>query len=104
MLLTNSQVRLTVTNGVGTANYEIYRKPIVGDPAYPWMLHLIGSLGQTNFTANLGIETIGFFKATEGLDWDSDGIPNWMDAQPSNPAVGALTITIDSPANGSTVD
>lgn len=95
-----NQLQLKITNGVGTANYEIYRTPILDDPTYPWTLHLIGTLGQTNFTADMGIETIGFFKATAGLDWDGDGIPNWLDAQPGNTNVGALTITIDSPVDG----
>ena len=104
IMLSGTNLLLKVTNGVSTANYEIYRTPVLGDPAYPWILHLIGALGQTNFTASMGIDTVGFFKANSGLDWDSDGSPNWADAQPSNPAVGTLSITIDSPANGSTVD
>jgi hypothetical protein len=33
-------------------------------------------------------------------DSDGDGVPNWEDADPNNPNVGILTITIDSPANG----
>jgi len=33
-------------------------------------------------------------------DSDGDGVPDWMDANPYDPTVGALTITIDSPSNG----
>jgi hypothetical protein len=99
-----NQLQMEITNAVSTANYEIYRTPVLGDPFYPWTLHIIGSAGQSNFTATMGIETVGFFQAGIGSDWDSDGVPNWLDAQPSNPGVGALTITIVSPANGSTVD
>ena len=97
-------MQIVITNGVGTASYEIYRTPILDDLAYPWTLHLIGALGQTNFTADMGIDTIGFFKATAGLDWDGDGVPNWLDALPSNVAVSNLVITIDSPLHGTIFD
>jgi len=103
-LVSTNQLQIQITNAVSAANYEIYRTPVLGDPAYPWTLHLIGSVGQSNFTANMGIDIIGFFQAGVGSDWDSDGVPNWLDAQPSNPGVGALTITIVSPTHGSTVD
>jgi hypothetical protein len=95
-----NQLLLNVTNGLSTANYEIQRRAILADPSYPWTPHLTGTLGQTNFTVNMGIETIGFFKATAGLDWDQDGIPNWMDGDPSNTNVLRLSITIESPLHG----
>ena len=47
---------------------------------------------------------VGFFQAAEGDDWDGDGVDNWADAQPSNPAVSNLVVTIEFPADGSTVD
>ena len=100
-LVNTNQLQLDITNGLSTANYEIYRTTALSDPLYPWTLHMIGNLGQTNFTASMGIDTLGFFKATAGLDWDSDGIPNWQDAQPSSTNAGILTITIDSPVSGS---
>jgi hypothetical protein len=34
---------------------------------------------------------------------NGDPFPNYEDAQPGNPAAGILTVTIISPANGSTV-
>lgn len=95
-----NQVKLSVTNSTSGVSYEIYRTPVLDDPAYPWTLHLIGTLNQTNFFADYGVETDGFFKATEGRDWDSDGILNDRDGQPSNASVGALTIVIDSPTQG----
>ena len=39
----------------------------------------------------------------ENLDRDGDGVQNWLDAQPDNPAVGVLSITIDSPTNGASI-
>lgn len=98
-VLGTNQLQLKITNGVGYANYEIHRR-IIFDPAYPWTLHLIGNLGQTNFTADMGIDTSGFFRATSGLDWDLDGVPNWLDGNPSDTNVGVLSITIDSPLHG----
>ena len=59
-----------------------------------------GTPGQTNFTVSEGMMLSGFFEAAIGTDWDGDGIPNYMDGNPIDPNVGALTITIDSPANG----
>jgi hypothetical protein len=36
-------------------------------------------------------------------DSDGDGIPNNQDAQPNNPAIGRLQITITTPANGAVI-
>jgi hypothetical protein len=98
----SNQFQLTVTNGVATNNYEIYRRVFL-DPLYPWTLHAIGTNGQTNFTTSMGIESLGFFEARSGNDSDADGVPNWLDADPFNAAIGVLSITIDSPTNGSTL-
>jgi len=89
---------IRITNGVTFANYEIYRRQLL-DAAYPRTLHLIGSMGQSNFTVGMGIDTIGFFQAAVGSDWDQDGYANWFDGDPSNPSVGTLSISIDSPTN-----
>jgi hypothetical protein len=85
---------------VSYANYELYRAPVLNDPNFPFTLYAIGTLGQTNFTIIMGMDPSGFLKAGVGSDWDGDGIPNYMDGNPSDPLVGALSITIDSPANG----
>lgn len=96
-----NQFLITITNGVTNINYEIYRTPLLGDEAnYPFTLHLIGELGQTNFTVNLEPEGISWYRAAIGLDWDNDGVPNAIDGNPNNVSVGALTVTIDSPPTG----
>jgi hypothetical protein len=100
--LNTNQVQLTIANGVSTANYQIHQRRFL-DPAYPWSPPLIGLQGQTNFTANIGSETMVFFGASPGLDWDQDGVPNGQDGNPISPNVGLLSITIDSPAAGSTL-
>jgi hypothetical protein len=97
-----NQVLVNISNAVSTANYEIYRTPALADPFLPWTLHSIGTLGQSNFTLNMGGEPLGFFQAGVGSDWDGDGIPNFADGNPSNPGIGILTISITSPVNGST--
>lgn len=98
--ITNStQVAVTITNGVSFANYELYHRTLL-DPAYPWTLMSVGSLGQSNFIADMGVENLGFYQVAVGSDWDGDGIPNSQDGDPSNPSVGRLTITIDSPLTG----
>lgn len=103
--LTNAnQLQIVITNGSGSVNYEIYRTPVLGDEEnFPFTLHLIGNPGQTSFVANFGIETRGFFSAAVGSDWDGDGVPNFMDANPSSTNAGALFITIDSPTNGASI-
>jgi hypothetical protein len=55
-------------------------------------------MGQVTFSIN-PTNSFGFYRAAEGNDWDGDGIPNFMDAQPLNPAVSNLTVTIDMPTN-----
>ena len=103
-LIGTDQFQIVITNGSSSVNYELYRTSVLDDPIhYPFTLDTIGSLGQTNFLASFGAETSGFFYVAEGSDWDGDGIPNFIDAQPSSTNAGALFITIDSPANGANV-
>jgi hypothetical protein len=105
-LLTNqipNQIKLVVTNAVAGQTYEIQRRLILGDTNYPWRTYLVGTNTQTNFVADMGIDPLGFFLAIPCTDCDMDGVPNWADAQPANAAVSNLVVTIDIPANGSTV-
>jgi hypothetical protein len=60
----------------------------------------IGTLGQTNFGVLMDSTELGFIRAAIGSDWDSDGIQNYRDGNPSDATVGSLTITIDSPTHG----
>lgn len=89
-----------ITNGVSTTNYTLYWTPALANPSYPWQVLSIGGTGETNFLINGGEWNIGFFKALLGSDFDSDGVPEWQDAQPMNPNVGILRVTIDSPTSG----
>jgi hypothetical protein len=103
--LTNgTQFQITITNAVATTNYEIYRTPLLNNTNFPWTLDSVGSVGQSNFVLDMEGESTGFFRAGVGSDWDLDGIPNSQDANPTDPTLGILTITIDSPTNGATLN
>lgn len=99
-LASSNQVNVLITNGLSTANYELYWTQVLGDPVYPWALLQSGTLGQTNFSVPMYSTEIGFIRAAIGTNWDGDSAANYMDGNPSDPLVGALTITIDSPTNG----
>jgi hypothetical protein len=99
-----TQILLTITNGVSSTNYEIYRTPLLNNTNFPWVLHAVGDIGQTNFTLDMNFEDTGFFRAGVGSDWDLDGIPNSQDANPLDATIGILSITIDSPTNGATLN
>ncbi len=101
-LSSNDTVLLTVTNAVANEAYEIYTTNSVSDNM-AWSLSITGAIGVSNFSVYTWPATRMFFKARASNDWDSDGIPNFKDANPNNTNVGILTITIDSPANGSTI-
>jgi len=99
-LVSSNQVKLTITNAVPGQTYEIHRRPVFHEE-YPWQLHLVGTnASQTNFTAPMGIDLSGFFRAQLGTDADGDGIFDRLDANPTNASVSTLFITIDNPTNG----
>jgi hypothetical protein len=101
-LTASNQVTLTITNGIGTNVYEIYYTEFLTTNS-EWTLLSTGSQGQTNFLANIDETETGYFKAVNGNDWDSDGIPNAWDARPNDPGIGLLTVAIEAPANGANV-
>lgn len=95
---------ITITNAVGGVSYEIYRRPVLGDTNFPWVLYSVGTAGVTNFLVGTEGEPFGFFKAGVGTNWDGDLSPNFRDGQPTNAAVGDLQVTIIYPPNGSTIN
>jgi hypothetical protein len=102
--LGSNQFSITVTNGVTNSNYELHWTPVLSHSNYPWQLVASGALGETNWIRDGGTWQSGFFRVSTGNDTDGDGILNWQDADPSNPSVGILTITIESPIGGSTIN
>jgi hypothetical protein len=100
---TNNGVLLVVTNGESTEFYEIYSTNSLAEYT-AWSLSITGLVGQTNFYVPMGPATRGFFKARAGNDWDGDGVKNFQDANPNSTNVRVLSVTIDTPANGSTLN
>jgi hypothetical protein len=91
-----NQLSIIVTNGVNTANYDLYWTPVLANPDYPWSAAAIGSTGQTNFVVDIGPFSSGYYQ----VYLDTNGIPLWKAADPNNPGAGILAITIDNPTNG----
>ena len=80
---------------------KLYWTPVLANPDYPWQVIAVGTNGATNFEVNAGAYSAGFFKAQ--VEQIYNGVPDYEMADPNNPSLGALTVTIDSPANGSVV-
>ncbi len=98
--LGSNQFSVLVTNGLSTTNYTLFWTPALNDPGYPWVVLTNSAVGESNFMVDAGGWPSGFFKVLLGNDADGDGISEWLDAQPQNPSVGILSVTIDSPTNG----
>jgi len=94
---------IIITNGDTNVNYELWWTPTLNSPANPWQLLSVGAPLQTNFTVIGGFVPVGFFQTRVGTDADGDGVPDWMDANPNDPAVGALSVIINTPSNGAVV-
>ena len=98
-VIDGTNIILTLTNADSSIAYDLYFNPVV---TTNFMTHpgttlaVTGRLGQITFTNPIRSAT-GFFKAATNGDWDGDGSPNNMDADPRNPAVSNLTVTIDVP-------
>ena len=96
---TNSLV-VTVSNWDGVSSYELWKTPVLGDTAnYPWTLVRAGTNSETNFTVQIGPYDTSFFRAVV----DTNAIPLWEAADPNNPGAGILTVFIDTPTNGATL-
>jgi len=87
---------VAITNAVPATTYGIYWTPLLENADYPWSAAAIGTNGQTNFTLNMYGYGSGFFMGVA----NSGGIPPWELANPSDPSLGILSVTIDSPTNG----
>lgn len=98
---TNSnQLSITVTNGVSYANYVLYNQHVLGGS---WVYVTNPVPGVTNFVVNPGPYFQGFYMVTGSTNWNNNGIPNWDYADPTNPGIGVLTVSIVSPAQGAVI-
>lgn len=97
--LGSNQLFIEITNAVNT-NYTLYWTPVLANSNYPWVVLTNTEVGGSNFLVDASGSDVGWFRALIGTDFDGDGVPEWQDAQPGNPSVGILSVTIDSPING----
>ena len=75
----------------------------------PWELYYFGHIGVDPNANPSGDGMNNLYKYSMGLnplinelnnDKDGDGVPNYKDARPSNPAIGLLTVTFAAPLSG----
>jgi hypothetical protein len=91
-----NQLLITITNA-GSGSYELWTTPVLGNTAtYPWTTAAVGTNGQNSFVVPTGPYPAGFFQAL----LDTNAIPLWQAANPTNQSLGVLAVTIDSPTNG----
>lgn len=98
--LGTNQFSVLITNGISSTNYTLFWTPSLNDSNYPWTVVGVGSVGETNFLIDGGAWSVGFFRVLLGSDADGDGVPAWKDANDDDLNIGILSVTIDSPING----
>ena len=94
--LGTNQYSKTFTNTGST--YDLQQTPVLANPDYPWTWAAVGTPGQTNFIVT-GIYETGFYRAI----LDTNSVPLWEMADPNNPSLGILAVTIDSPTNNAVI-
>ena len=97
-----NQFAITVTNGTGSGNYEVWWTPSLGNPANPWAKTEAGTGGQTNFLLNAadyqnGLFQSGFFRVlrTPAIGASTPFIS--YEAESGNLGGGATVIALTSP-------
>lgn len=93
-----NQFSISFTN-YPASTWDLQWTPVLANSDYPWTWAAIGTNGQTNFLLDMSGYQTAFFRTI----LDTNSIPLWEAADPNNPALGPLTITIDSPANGAVI-
>ena len=93
-----NQFSITITNSIGSSDYDLLWTPVLNSADYPWTWAAIGTPGQTNYLVN-GIYDTGFYRVI----LDTNSVPLWEAANPNNPSAGILTVFIDSPTNGALI-
>ena len=89
---------ITVTNGVGSGNYEVWSTPSLGNPvANPWVKTAAGTGGQTNFLVNVAGYQNVFFRVlqTPAIGASTPFIS--YEAESGNLGAGATVVALTSP-------
>ena|SRR6185312_1167897 len=90
---------ISITNAIPTNGYELHWTVNLNDPTnYPWTL-LAQPGSDTNWIVDGSDYPLGFFRVS--VEQFYSGVPDYQLADPNNPSLGRLSITIDSPTNGS---
>jgi hypothetical protein len=93
-----SQLSITVTNSVSYGNYVLYNQHVLGGATWTFVTNPVP--GVSNFVVNPGPFFQSFYLVTGSTNWNNDGIPNWDYADPNNPGLGVLSVSIVSPSQG----
>ena len=93
-----NQFSISITNNIGSSDFDLQWTPVLNSPDYPWTWAEIGTPGQTNYIVT-GVYNTGFYRVI----LDTNTVPLWEAADPNNPSAGILTVFIDSPTNGALI-
>jgi hypothetical protein len=93
--LGTNQFSITITNNIGATTHDLQWTPALAGPDYQWTWVTTGTPGQTNFLIGMQDYQVGFFRTI----LDTNNPPLWELADPNNPGLGVLAVTIDSPTN-----
>ncbi len=103
-IVQGTNISFTLVNTDTNKSYDIYFVPALFNSNNVFsIIAAHGSQGQTNFTASIN-GSVGFYRATEGTDWDGDGVVNWEDSDPYRSAYGRLQVIIYSPLSGAIIN
>jgi hypothetical protein len=100
-----NQISITITNNIGTNDYDLKWIPFLVDanlanPNNLWGYAAIGVPGGTNFLLDAPGYESAFFMA----ELDTNTPPLWQAADPNNPTNGAvLQVFINNPTNGANI-
>jgi len=96
--VSDTQFYVALTNS-GTGNYDLWKTPLLGNPAYPWQIVAVTTHGSPVFLVTKDLYPSEFYR----IGLDTNLIPLWMAANPTNQSLGWLNVWIDSPTNGSSL-
>jgi hypothetical protein len=85
--------------GVAYGYYSLYNQHVLGSGTWT-LISTNDVLDDTNFVVNPFPYYEGYYLVAASTNWNNSGIPNWDLADPNNPGLGKLTVSIVSPSQG----
>jgi hypothetical protein len=101
-LTNNNTLKISITNAIPGATYDLFSVPQLTTGALAWTVFQTGTPGQVTFSIPTWPALSGFFVVGTN-DLDFDGWPNFDDGNSANTNIHALTIYIESPTNGAVI-